>query len=243
MASTTRSGRKYSGLEVDKQQGTASNTGINFKLDLNTESAGIAQCVEPDGQAPEHKEIVSTHLGHYTDDHVDFEYELIEESVQQGPDRDNNLVEAVINYSAEFSESGGEPKRFQGHIDECVTKLNIEEKYSLTPEQVNRIQKNRNMAIERLTKRNAEKMSPETQIQVIDGIIKNQNKSGTCAYSEIVTPDKEFQIMANASQVDNSSFNAVLNLPRGEEQIVLTPTQSIRIERNRQDALRRLRMK
>jgi hypothetical protein len=242
MASTTRSGTKYSRSVAGQQQETPSDKVISLKLDLKNESAATIPRIQHDGQAPAHN-ISLTHLAHSTGDHVDFDYDFREESVQTGPDQANDFTENVFYYSAEFSESVEKPRIMQGHVKEGVTTLNIQERISLTPEQIRRIQQSRNMAIERLAKRNAEKMSPDTQVQVTHGMIKNQNKSGTCAYSEIGTPDKEFRMKINASQGDIRSTPAAVNLLRGHEKITLTPTQSIRIERNRLDALKRLRTK
>jgi hypothetical protein len=242
MSSTTRSGTKYSRSVAGQQQETPADKVISLKLDLKNESAATVPRIQHDGQAPAHN-ISLTHLAHSTGDHVDFDYDFREESVQIGPDQANDFTENVFYYSAEFSESVEKPRIMQCHIKEGVTTLNIQERISLTPEQIRRIQQSRNMAIERLAKRNAEKMSPDTQVQVTHGMIKNQNKSGTCAYSEIGTPDKEFRMKINASQGDIRSTPAAVNLLRGHEKITLTPTQSIRIERNRLDALKRLRTK
>jgi hypothetical protein len=242
MASTTRSGTKYSRSVAGQQQKTPSDDVISLKLDLKNESAATVPRIQHDGQAPAH-DISLTHLAHSTGDHVDFELVICEEIFQTGADQANDFAENVFHYSAEFSGSVEKQKIIQGHSKEGLTTLNIQERISLTPEQICRIQQSRSMAIERLAKRNAEKMSPDTQVQVTHGMIKNQNKSSTCAYSEIVTPDKEFRMMINASQGDIRSTPATVNLPIGHEQITLTPTQSIRIERNRLDALKRLRTK
>jgi hypothetical protein len=243
MASTTRSGTKYSRSVARQQEETSSHTGISLNLDLNHGSAGTVPRIQHNGQEAKHENISSNHLAHSTGNYADFDDGFREESVQTGQDRASDVEEIVFCYSAEFSESIEKPEVIQGHSEEGATKSNIQQKISLTPEQINRIQQNRKMAMERLAKRNAEKISFETQVQVIHGMIKNENKSGTCAYSEIVTPDKELRMKTNESQGDVSSDTAAGNLPRGHDQITLTLTQRIRIQRNRLNALKRLRTK
>lgn len=244
MASTTRSGTKYNRLHAGQRREAPSDTGSSFNLDQNTESAGVIQCVQQDDQALEYNiKISTTHVAHSTDDHVDFEYDLSEASIETDPDRTNGLKEVALNFYGEFSKIEEEQKIIQSHSDQDGTKHDSQEKSALTPEQISRIQQNRNIAMERLAKRNAEQISPATKVEVINGMIKNQNKSRTCAYSEIVTPDKDFRMMVDASHGDIASCTTTLNLLRGQEQITLTPTQSIRIERNRLDALKRLKMK
>lgn len=242
MASTTRSGTKYNRLDDGQHREAPSDTGSSFNLDQNTVSAGIIQCVQQDDQALEHIKISSTRLAHSTDNHVDFEYDLSEASIETDTDFTNDLKKVALNYCREFSKIE-EQKIIQIYSDQDVTEHDIQEKSALTPEQISRIQQNRNIAIERLAKRNADQISPQTNVEVINGIIKSQNKSGTCAYSEIVTPDKDFHMMVDASQGDIASCTTTITLPRGQEHITLTPAQSIRIERNRLDALKRLKMK
>lgn len=241
MASTTRSGTKYNRSEIGQQQKIASVAAIQLKLDLGSDTAGFGQLIQHDSQVLEGKNIDLHYLACRTNDHVEFEYNVSEKRVETGPTGASNFEKvADIYLSAVVSGGVEERKVIRGHSEAGFNKSNFQERNALTPEQVNRIEHNKNRAIERLARSNAEKMFSENQQQVIYGIIRNQNKSGSCAYSDICTPEEEFQTMAEVSE---GCFAPITDYPMGDVKISLTPAQSMRIEINRLDALKRLSMK